>query len=214
MHVQGLVLTGWCLPFSGETVPVIILSGITLEVSGCLSWSLGQELVSLTPYQWRRVQGCRGVVLGHFCFIPSARPLSNPVFQLPVFSVWGLICYHRRYFWTSGCVFSVEQSVGDFSGDLSLTYRVLVKDSACVGRRRLSVIFHFPCVCVSRRVPACWHHFALIGQEDRWCHVHSDLFLGLVSALWLIAPCWDLHIPEGWVQAQEQIVQTDHKVPC
>lgn len=29
---------------------------------------------------------------------------------------------------------------------------------------------------VSRRVSACWHHFAAIGQEAWWCHSRSDVF--------------------------------------
>lgn len=48
VDVRYLVLTGRCLTFSGETAALISLSGITLEVSGCLSWSLAQELLSLT----------------------------------------------------------------------------------------------------------------------------------------------------------------------
>lgn len=39
----ALVLTGKRLVFSGETVPMISLSRITLEVSGCLSRSLGRS---------------------------------------------------------------------------------------------------------------------------------------------------------------------------
>lgn len=41
------VLTGPRQVISGETVEVITLSKITLEVCGRLSWSLGRELVSL-----------------------------------------------------------------------------------------------------------------------------------------------------------------------
>lgn len=32
---------------------------------------------------------------------------------------------------------------------------------------------------VSRHVSTRWHHSAQTGEEDRWCHVSTDVFLGL-----------------------------------
>ena len=51
---RRLVPTKHHLPFSEETLPLISLSGITLEVSGCLSWSPGRVLVLLTSRSYQR----------------------------------------------------------------------------------------------------------------------------------------------------------------
>lgn len=75
-------------------------------------------------------------------------------------------------------------------------------------RSRLSSVFSsLSELNVSRHATACRHHSASIGQEDRWCHVCSDVSVGpgLQRRQRLITSCSDLFAAEDRVLLENRL---------
>lgn len=99
VRVVRRVLTGSRLVFSGETAAMISLSGITLEVCGCLSWSLSQELVSLTVSSYHRRGECEGMLgVG-----VSPRPFCSLILIWPDFQILNFSEFNELFFCGSAC---------------------------------------------------------------------------------------------------------------
>ena len=197
--------------FSGETVPVISLSGITPEVCGCLSRSLGQELVSLTLSSYQRQAESGGRPRGLGFLFPS---LPFPRYRF-------FARYFKKYLFRGSllrsCVllkFSPSKSPGMCLWCLSCVLSLICKDKA---NAEVSYLPFFSSVSECSVSPACFNLLTSRGSNwpGRPVTFCDDVVLGLGLVLEPMinpSPVQTCSYPGAMFCPWKHIVPTDHHV--